>query len=89
MTIHNSSSWRITENEKPVEWREPPTFVSAGDSGRDTGHLSEIEDFFAALKEKRSTRSNIHESCKSMALYEAIKESSDSGRLVNVHYPPV
>jgi predicted dehydrogenase len=24
MTVHNSSVYRITENEKPTEWREPP-----------------------------------------------------------------
>jgi predicted dehydrogenase len=35
MTIHNSSCWRITENQKPVEWHEPPTFTSSGDSGND------------------------------------------------------
>ena len=35
MTVHNSSSWRITERNQPSEWREPPTFTSLGDSGRD------------------------------------------------------
>ena len=60
MTIHNSSCWRITEKERPVEWREPPTFTSAGDSGNDTGHLAELVDFFAAIREGRTTRSNIH-----------------------------
>ncbi|MGC9349494.1 MAG: Gfo/Idh/MocA family protein, partial [Anaerolineae bacterium] len=34
MTIHNSSCWRITEDGTPLEWREPLTFISAGDSGR-------------------------------------------------------
>ena len=37
MTIHNSSVWRITENGKASEWREPPTFVSGGDSGHIRG----------------------------------------------------
>jgi predicted dehydrogenase len=86
MTIHNSSVWRITEKEKPVEWREPPTFVSGGDSGNDTGHLAEIVDFLAAIREKRSTRSAIYESYKSMVLYEAILESSLSGVPVDVKY---
>jgi len=61
MTIHNSSCWRITEDHQPVEWREPPTFVSSGDSGNDTGHLAEIVDFLAAIRDGRTTRSNIHE----------------------------
>lgn len=84
MTIHNSSTWRISEGGKAVEWREPPTFISAGDSGHDTGHLSEIEDFFAALKEKRSTRSNIAQSYRTMLLFEAIRASAQSGKVVCV-----
>lgn len=84
MTIHNSSDWRITENQKPVEWREPTTFTSGGDSGNDTGHLAEIVDFLAAIRENRTTRSNIFESVKSMALYEAIKESSETGKIVTI-----
>jgi predicted dehydrogenase len=86
MTVHNSSVWRITEGQKPVEWREPPTFISAGDSGRETGHLAELEDFFAAVREGRTTRSNILESYKSMVLYEAIRDSAAEGRPVAVEY---
>lgn len=86
MTIHNSSSWKITENQKPMEWREPQTFISAGDSGRDTGHLAEIETFFAAIHEKTTPPSNIYASYKSMVLYEAIKNASESGQIVDVSY---
>jgi predicted dehydrogenase len=87
MTIHNSSSWRITNAGKPAEWREPPTFVSAGDSGRDTGHLAEIEDFFAAIGEKRTTsRSSVYDSYKSMVLYDAIKASAETGSVVKPVY---
>lgn len=81
-SVHNSSCWRITENGKPCEWREPSTFTSAGDSGNDTGHRSEIVDFFAAIREGRTTRSDIHESYKTMVLYEAIKESAGSGKVM-------
>jgi predicted dehydrogenase len=86
MTIHNSSCWRITQGEKPCEWREPPTFISAGDSGYETGHLAEIEEFVAAIREGRSTRSNIFESYKSMVLYEAIDESARTEQVVAVSY---
>lgn len=87
MTVHNSSVWRITENEKPAEWREPPTFTSSGDSGNDTGHLAEIAAFFKALDEKsKITRSSIYESYKSMVLYEAILASVDSGDSVTIQY---
>ena len=89
MTIHNSSVWRITENNRCSEWREPPTFTSSGDSGNDTGHLAELVDFVAALGEGRSTRSNIFESYKSMVLYEAIRESAETGRIIDVHYEAV
>jgi predicted dehydrogenase len=87
MTISNSSRWRIVENGKPTEWREPPTFTSAGDSGYDTGHLAELADFTDALRTGRTTtRSHIGESYKSMALYEAIRDAAETGRVVTVHY---
>jgi predicted dehydrogenase len=86
MTIHNSSCWRITEGEKPCEWREPPTFISAGDSGYETGHLAEIEEFVAAIREQRTTRSNIAESYKSMVLHDAIRESARTETAVAVRY---
>jgi predicted dehydrogenase len=89
MTIHNSSCWRITENEKPCEWREPPTFTSAGDSGNDTGHLAEIVEFLAAVREKRSTASCIFESYKTMVLYEAIDASAKTGQVVPVRYESI
>lgn len=85
MTIRNSSSWRISEGNQCTEWREPPTFVSGGDSGTDTGHLAELSDFVAALREGRTTsRSHINESYGSMVLYESIKESAESGKVVRV-----
>ena len=85
MSIHNSSSWRITEQEKPVEWREPPTFTSSGESGGDTGHFSEIVAFLEAVRSGGTTRSNIYESYKSMVLYEAIKKSAETGKVVDVN----
>lgn len=90
MTIHNSSVFKITENDKAVEWREPPTFISAGDSGNETGHLAEIVDFFNAIEEGRNTtRSHIYESYKSMILFDAIKKSSETGAVVKVKYEDI
>ena len=89
MTVHNSSHWRISEGGKPIEWREPPTFTSAGDSGMDTGHFAEIVDFLAAVAEGRSTRSCIAESYRSMVLYEAIRDSAHAGGVVNIRYEDV
>jgi predicted dehydrogenase len=89
MTVHNSSCWRIAESGQPKEWREPPTFTSAGDSGNDTGHLAEITDFLAAIREGRSTRSCIYESYKSMVLYEAIAASAKTGMPVDVTYETI
>ena len=87
MSVENSSRWRIAEGGVPTEWREPPTFTSQGDSGNETGHLAEIADFVAALREGRTTtRSSIYESCKSMALYEAIDRAARTGQTVAVEY---
>lgn len=83
MRIHNSSIWHIYEDGKATEWREPPTFTSSGDSGHDTGHLAELEDFIAAVREGRKTsRSQIYEGYKTMALYDAIVESCETGKVV-------
>jgi predicted dehydrogenase len=89
MTIHNSSCYRIVEKQRAVEWREPPTFTSAGDSGNDTGHLAEIAEFLVAIREHRTTRSSIAEAYKSMVLYEAIRASAESASPVDVRYEPV
>jgi predicted dehydrogenase len=85
MSIHNSSCWKIAET-KTTEWREPPTFTSSGDSGNDTGHFAEIVAYFDAVKKGTTTRSDIYESYKSMLLYEAIKESSETGKVVSLAY---
>jgi hypothetical protein len=89
MSIHNSASWRIARDGECVEWREPPTFISLGDSGYETGHLPEIIDFVEAIRERRSTRSNIFESYKSMVVYEAIRESARSGKPIAPIYEEV
>jgi predicted dehydrogenase len=89
MRIHNSSCWQIAENGNAVEWREPPTFVSGGDSGNNTGHLAELVDFIQAIQEQRTTRSNIYESYKSMVLYEAILQSATSQSRIDITYQPL
>jgi predicted dehydrogenase len=86
MTIHNSSVWKIVKDGHGTEWREPPTFTSGGDSGNDTGHLAEIVDFLQAIQERRTTRSNIYESYKTMVLYEAIRDAAATGKVVDVTY---
>lgn len=89
MTLHNSACWRISRNKEPSEWYEPPTCISAGDSGHNTGHLSELIDFFEAVRENRTTRSNIYESYKSMVLYEAICKSTETEQPVQVEYSEI
>ena len=86
MTIHNSNQWRMAKSGQPCHWREAPLFAAAGDSGNETGHCAELRDFFAAVQQNRTTRSNVYESYKSMVLYEAIEQSARQGRVVEVHY---
>ncbi len=89
ISVHNSSSWKIVEDGECTEWREPPTFTSAGDDGCDTGHLAELVDFVEAIREGRQTRSSIFESYRTMVLYEAIVDSSGTGKVVKVKYEEV
>jgi predicted dehydrogenase len=84
MSISNSSRWRIAREGKAHEWREPPTFVSAGDSGRDTGHLTELEEWVASLAGRARTRSDITDVSGTMFLYEAIRKSAETGAAVEV-----
>ena len=87
MSIHNSSSWKIGENGRCTEWREPPTFVSTGDSGYETGHLAELEYFVRAVAGGAKTApSEIYESYKTMVLYEAIKKSAATETPVRAVY---
>ncbi|MFI3257190.1 MAG: Gfo/Idh/MocA family oxidoreductase [Spirochaetales bacterium] len=86
MRIHNCSEYKICESGIPTKWREPSTFMSSGDSGNDTGLLAELLDFFDAVKNTGTTVSNIFESSKSVLLYEAIIESSVSGKIVTLDY---
>ena len=89
MRVHNGTEYKICQAGQCIEWREPSTFMSSGDTGHDTGLFSEIADFFAAVKEGRSTRSNIFESCKSMLLYEAILASASREALVKINYSAI
>ena len=80
MAIENSSRYRIVEGRTTVDWRDPPTSVAEGDSGYDTGHLSELEDFLACVRAgKRESASSISDGWKSMALYEALRRSALKG----------
>lgn len=85
MTVHNSSSWRIIRGEKCTEWREPPTPVAPQGSD-DTGHLTQLVDFIEAIRDGKTTRSNIVESYKSMVLYEATMAAAELEAAVDVHY---
>jgi predicted dehydrogenase len=86
LTVSNSSRWREVRDGQPSGWREPSTFTSGGDSGRDTGHLAEIEAFVAYLRDGTPVRSPIEESVKSLVLHDAILESVRSGKPVVVQY---
>ncbi|MFP4026539.1 MAG: Gfo/Idh/MocA family protein [Candidatus Brocadiia bacterium] len=90
MSVHNSSQWRIARDGECVEYREPPTFVSGGDSGRDTGHLSELEDFIDAVRTgRKESRSSVQNSYRSMVLYEGIVRSCEKSESVNLTYEEV
>lgn len=89
ISVHNSSCWRVARDGMACEWREPPTFTSAGDSGNDTGHFAEIVEFLSAVREGRSTASDIFQSCRTMALYEAILQSVTDHTPVRPRYPAI
>lgn len=90
MTIHNSSGIRITEQNQPCGWREPPLFTSAGDSGDETGHGAELRVFMDCLKNPdRRPASEIYEAYKSMVLFEAIARSVKEDAVVEVNYQPI
>jgi predicted dehydrogenase len=89
MSIENSSSWRVIEHGRCTEWREPPTFTSAGDSGHDTGHLAELEAFVAVLRgDHAANRSTAVDALAVMRLHEAIERSAAEGTVVDLEAAP-
>ncbi len=90
MSIDNSSQYKITSEGKPSEWYEAPVFASAGDAGKDSGHMTELVEFMDALRDGRKTsRSSIADSYRSMVLYEAMATSASRGELVDVKYEEI
>jgi predicted dehydrogenase len=88
LRIENSSSWRILERGRASEWREPLTFISAGDSGRDTGHLAELEAFVRVVRgEREANQSGAAEAAATMRLFEAIERSAADGTVVELAAP--
>lgn len=79
MSIHNSSSWRIQKQGRPVEWFEPSTCLASGDSGYNTGMLSELEVFSDLVRKGVAPLENLETSQHTMRLYDAIKLSSKKG----------
>ncbi len=79
MSIHNSTSWRILEEGRPVEWFEPPTCLAGGDSGYNTGMLAELEVFADGVRRGETPMENLETSHHTMRLYEAIKLSVEKG----------
>lgn len=79
MSVHNSTSWRIQEEGRPVEWFEPPTCLAGGDSGYNTGMLKELEVFAECVREGETPLENLTTSYHSMRLYEAITRSIKNG----------
>ncbi len=88
MDIRNSSSYTIWLGGEVTEAQEPPLATSAGDSGIETGHLTEIEAFVKALAgDPSEVVSPIAESARSMELLEAIERAAETGRAVGLQAP--
>ena len=79
MSIHNSTSWRIQQEGRPVEWYEPPTCLAAGDSGYNTGMLRELEVFAGLVRRGEAPTDNLKTSQHTMRLYEAVTTSLGQG----------
>jgi len=79
MSIHNSTSWRILREGRPVEWFEPPTCLAGGDSGYNTGMLAELEVFAGCVRRGETPMENLETSHHTFRLYEAIMHSIEKG----------
>jgi len=64
---------------REVAARHRATFFTAGaDSLVETGFAGEMGEFIAAIEERRQPESSIESSYRSMALYEAIRDSAET-----------
>jgi len=90
MSIDNSCRYRIATENQPSEWYEPAVFTANGDAGKDSGHLTELKEFVAAVREGcKDSRSVIAKSYRSLVLYEAMAASARSGQAENVRYEEI
>lgn len=74
---------RYGEN-KILDWHEPSFSTAGGDSLIETGFERELEEFVAAIQEKRTPESSIASSYRTMVLYEAIQQSVAQGANIQV-----
>lgn len=85
MRVHNSSQYTLWQSQKVTEHYEPPLFTSGGDSGIESGHLTELVAFVRAVGGDPSVVvSDIESSYRTMVLYEAIERSAVHGDVVTV-----
>lgn len=82
--VDNSVSYVRYTGAEIAEWHSPSFSTARGDSLVETGFQGELAEFLAAVREGREPESSITSSYETMRLYEAIRDSAESGRVVAI-----
>ena len=84
LTIENSVELTRFSDGRIIERRSPVFSTMAGDSLVETGFQPELHAFVHAVRTGREPESSIASSYETMRLYEAIAESADTGRAIEL-----
>jgi predicted dehydrogenase len=86
MTVRVQNSIQMTayKGDQPCAAHSPEFSCGSKQGAVEQGFVGELQEFADAIAEGREPESNIVQATHSMAVYEAIKRSAQSGSIVNV-----
>ncbi len=84
MTLWDSSAWRAYTHGEISEVKDANFATAGGNGGNTSGHQSEIDTFIQAIQGKAEIVSDAEACFHSMLLYEAIRDSAASDKVVKI-----
>lgn len=84
ISLNNSIQMVRYAGNTILDWHDPSFSTAGGDSLIETGFERELEEFVAAIQQRREPESSIASSYRTMLLYEAIHRSAHEQRSVGI-----
>lgn len=84
VVVENSINMTEYNREQPVSCHQPSFSMGATHGAIEQGFVGELQEFANAIREKRQPDANIEQAAHTMAVYEAIQRSAETGRTTDV-----